>query len=127
MAKQKINNSQTNFANDYSTNEVDTGRKWHDGRTIYRKCITGTVNLAVGTISIAHGITGASNIGLVRIGGYIRFGNSNDDGVCIALPVYVESSSVLFGLMVINSTNITGYATYAWGNSFYNIVLEYVK
>lgn len=31
-----------NTMNEYSTTEVDTGKKWIDGKSIYRKCLTGT-------------------------------------------------------------------------------------
>lgn len=61
---QKNESDKLDFATrgDYSTAEVDTGRKWIDGKTIYKK----TINFGVlpnNTVkSVAHGITGITYV-----------------------------------------------------------------
>ncbi len=50
--------SMRNLEENYTTTEVDTGKKWVDGKTIYRKILNfGTLPNA-GTKTVAHGITG---------------------------------------------------------------------
>lgn len=50
--------SMRNLEENYTTTEVDTGKKWVDGKTIYRKILNfGTLPNA-GTKAVAHGITG---------------------------------------------------------------------
>lgn len=46
----------------YSTEEVDTGQKWINGKTIYRKVITGTTTTTNASFTVAHGITNYENI-----------------------------------------------------------------
>ena len=55
---------------DYSTNEIDTGKKWIDGKKIYRRVFTGTTS-SNGSTEIALGII--DNI--INVSGYIKIDN----------------------------------------------------
>ena len=54
---QNINNSRS-----YSTEEVNTGEKWIDGKPIYRKCYQGTLAGSGGGYSIQHNITNLDTV-----------------------------------------------------------------
>lgn len=113
---------------DYSTDEIDTGKKWIDGRPIYRKVVRGTVNMTGnGTSMLAHGIAGLTNRWeLISYYGNMRLsGTLSNNPVKQALP-YVENTHQS-GITSIDQTNITISGSYAWGNSEVSIVLEYVK
>lgn len=115
--------------NKYTTAEQDTGKKWIDGRTIYRKVVRGTVNMIGGfnTSSLPHGIQGLSNRWeLIRYYGNMRLsGNLSNNPIKQALP-YIEGTHQS-GITSIDQTNITISGSYNWGNSEVSIVLEYVK
>lgn len=115
--------------NKYSTDEQNTGKKWIDGRPIYRKVVRGTVNMAGGysTSSLPHGITGLTNAWeLIRYYGNMRLsGNLNNNPIKQALP-YIEGTHQS-GVTSIDQTNITISGSYTWGASEVSIVLEYVK
>ena len=115
--------------NKYSTEEQDTGKKWIDGRPIYRKVVRGTVNMAGGynTSSLPHGIQGLSNRWeLIRYYGNMRLsGVLSNNPIKQALP-YIEGTHQS-GVTSIDQTNITISGSYNWGSSEISIVLEYVK
>ena len=114
--------------NKYTTTEQDTGKKWIDGRPIYRKVVRGTVNMTGNSTSmLAHGITGLTNRWeLIRYYGNMRLGGTlSNNPVKQALP-YVENTHQS-GITSIDQTNITISGSYPWGNSEVSIVLEYVK
>ena len=110
----------------YSTSEVDTGKKWTDGRAIYRKVLIGTANLAVGTNNIAHGISGITNLELVNFVYSIRL-STTVRGAAVATAWHREAGGNWSNPVVVNGTNVQVYASFAWGNSAYTIILEYVK
>lgn len=113
---------------DYSTDEIDTGKKWIDGRPIYRKVVRGTVNMTGNsTPNLAHGIQGLTSAWeLIRYYGNMRLsGSLNNNPIKQALP-YIEGTHQS-GVTSIDQTNITISGSYAWGNSEVSIVLEYVK
>lgn len=114
--------------NKYTTAEQDTGQKWIDGRTIYRKVVRGTVNMTGnGTSMLAHGIAGLTNRWeLISYYGNIQLGGAlSNNLVKQALP-YIENT-YQSGITSIDQTNITISGSYQWGNSEVSIVLEYVK
>ena len=115
--------------NKYTTAEQDTGKKWIDGRTIYRKVVRGTVNMTGGfnTSSLPHGIQGLTSAWeLIRYYGNMRLsGSLNNNPIKQALP-YIEGTHQS-GVTSIDQTNITISGSYAWGNSEVSLVLEYVK
>lgn len=114
--------------NKYTTAEQDTGQKWIDGRTIYRKVVRGTVNMTGNSTSnLAHGIQGlTSRWELIRYYGNMRLGGTlSNNPVKQALP-YVENTHQS-GITSIDATHVTISGSYPWGNSEVSIVLEYVK
>ena len=115
--------------NKYTTTEVDTGKKWIDGRPIYRKVVRGTVNMTGGfnTSNLPHGIQGLTSAWeLIRYYGNMRLsGSLNNNPIKQALP-YIEGAHQS-GVTSIDQTNITISGSYNWGNSEVSIVLEYVK
>lgn len=114
---------------DYKTAEVNTGKKWIDGRPIYRKVVRGVVNMTGGynTSSLPHGIQDLSNSWeLIRYYGNMRLsGNLNDNPIKQAFP-YIEGTHQS-GITSIDKKNITISGSYAWGNSEVSVTLEYVK
>jgi hypothetical protein len=113
----------------YSTEEQNTGKKWIDGRPIFRKVVRGTVNMTGGfnTSNLPHGIQGLSNRWeLIRYYGNMRLsGVLSNNPIKQALP-YIEGTHQS-GVTSIDQTNITISGSYNWGNSEVSIVLEYVK
>ena len=113
----------------YSTEEQDTGQKWIDGRTIYRKVVRGTVNMTGGynTSKLPHGIQGLTNKWeLIKYYGNMRLGGVlSNNPIKQALP-YIEDTHQS-GITSIDSTDVTVSGSYSWGNSEVSVVLEYVK
>jgi hypothetical protein len=110
----------------YSTSEVDTGKKWTDGRAIYRKVLIGNVTLGVGTNNIAHGIASIVNLELVNFTYSIRL-SSTTRGNNIATAWHRESGGNWSNPVGMTSTNLAVYSSFAWGASAYTVVLEYCK
>lgn len=113
----------------YSTEEQDTGQKWIDGRTIYRKVVRGTVNMTGGynTSKLPHGIQGlTNNWELIKYYGNMRLGGVlSNNPIKQALP-YIEGTHQS-GITSIDSTDVIVSGSYSWGNSEVSVVLEYVK
>lgn len=112
----------------YKSTEMDTGQKWIDGRTIYRKVVRGTVNMTGNSTSkLAHGIQGLTNSWeLIGYYGNMRLGGTlSNNLVKQALP-YIENTHQS-GIASIDATHVTISGSYPWGNSEVSVVLEYVK
>lgn len=125
---QKITQSQTKFV--YSTSEQDTGKIWVDGRTVYRKVLQGQVNLINGFTSVAHGISGiTTSVLLVSATGSVKIGNANGtSSSTLQTLTYAEGTgSPHMYVTGMDATNLIFKASFAWGSSFYSVVLEYVK
>lgn len=133
LAKKAVKAENIDFTtmpdNKYTTAEQDTGKKWIDGRTIYRKVVRGTVNMTGGynTSKLPHGIQGLTNKWeLIRYYGNMRLsGVLSNNPIKQALP-YIEGTHQS-GITSIDGTDITISGSYAWGSSEVSIVLEYVK
>lgn len=107
--------------NDYSTTEIDTGKKWIDGKSIYRKVLTIT-SVASNT---PHGITN-----LDRVISY--YGNmKRSSGVIIMIPLVFNEITYQISINGINSTEILwtkGNNAPTPSNDYpMYIVLEYTK
>lgn len=115
--------------NKYTTTEQDTGKKWIDGRPIYRKVVRGTVNMTGGynTSKLPHGIQGLTNKWeLIKYYGNMRLsGVLSNNPIKQALP-YIEGTHQS-GITSIDSTDVVISGSYAWGSSEISVVLEYVK
>lgn len=103
----------------YSTDEVDTGKKWIDGKTIYRKTIVGTSKITQGS-TIDHNV---SNIGEYRTVINACFYSNNN----VWNQTYANQNSFVF-VDAINSTNISFNIGTSWSNLFIpKITIEYTK
>jgi len=103
---------------DYSTSETNTGKKWIDGRPIYRKVIIGTTTISSGNYTVAHDI---SNLGDIVDFKYYSWQNST--------TMFIGSTSPLDGSdklsVYINGNNITVRSS--WESIKRVIILEYTK
>ena len=114
--------------NKYTTTEQNTGKKWIDGRTIYRKVVRGTVNMTGNSTSrLAHGIQGLTNRWeLISYYGNMRLGGTLSNSPAKQALPYIENTHQS-GITSIDSTEVIISGSYPWGNSEVSLVLEYVK
>lgn len=114
--------------NKYKTTEQDTGKKWIDGRPIYRKVVRSKVNFTGNSsLSIPHGITGLTRAWeIISYSGCMRLGGSLSNEFGKQTLPYIESTHQA-GVSTITESNVTINGSYPWGNSEVSIVLEYVK
>jgi hypothetical protein len=110
----------------YSSTEFDTGKKWIDGRAIYRICLTGNANVVVGAVNVNHGITGITSLEVVNISGSLRL-SSTVRGASVNLFWHREAAGNWMNVVAVNNTQITFTSSFAWGSSAYTIIFEYVK
>lgn len=102
----------------YSTNEVKTGENWIDGKPLYRKVITGTLDSS-GSMDI---FTLTNCDVLVNIKGSIVSPSSYK----IPFPFYNSANSFISSaLSAINHVYV--YFSSNFNTSNYKIVLEYTK
>lgn len=111
-----------NIENTYSTTEQAIGT-WVDGRTVYRKVITGTTGS--GNIEdVRHGITNFGTV--INIYGYIH--SSNGEGQPIQRVVPDNIASYGIGVGDINATRIVfQHPASNYKSRPYAIVMEYIK
>ena len=108
-----------NGINDYSTDEVFTGKYWIDGKPIYRKALV-INNLPNNTYgSYAHSI---SNIDLIYIEKAFW---SLSDGACGPIPQYFSSSEITNIYVNKTTVNISTNVNYSPRKGY--VVLEYTK
>lgn len=110
----------------YSQVETTTGEFWYDGRPIYRKVLVGNFTIAVGANNIAHGISGVTNLEVLRLAGNVRL-SSTVRGSSVNLLWHRESAGNWINPVAMDATQVTFTSSFAWGASAYTIVLEYVK
>ena len=108
-----------NDCNNYSTSEVNTGKKWIDGKDIYRKVIdTGSITSA-GTKNVAHNITNLDKI--ISFSGYSLRNNDN-----LFRPMfYTESQAQL--QVYADTTNVRIYTSWNPAVDESYVILEYTK
>lgn len=110
----------------YSTTEFDTGKKWTDGRAIYRKVLLGNLTVAVGNNNIAHGISGITSLEVVNITYQIIL-SGTVRGAFKNLAWHREAGGNWSNPVSMDATNVSAYSSFAWGASAYTVILEYVK
>lgn len=105
----------------YSTTEIDTGAKWIDGKTIYRKVIDFGALPNTADKAVNHNITNLDKILLIR-------GTTTDGNGSNPLP-YVSPSNIIFNIMLYaTNTQVcirTGSDRSAYTQTY--IILEYTK
>lgn len=76
----------------FSTAAFDTGRKWHDGKTIWRKILLASGNQGTGVKSYAHGITSVDRF--IQVTGFL----TRDDATKQQIPInYGQTGAALWG------------------------------
>lgn len=113
----------------YSATEFDTGKKWVDGRPIYRKVMRGSVTLGAGAISnVAHGITGlTSAYELISCVQGLKIGSGGTNNGTQTTVVHRETAGNWAWMTAVDTVNMSWTSSFAWGASWYTVVLEYVK
>ena len=90
-----------NVYDDYSTSERDSGMKWIDGKTIYRKTVSfGSFPATPGTKSVAHGVAGITLIVKIDGTGYLTGGDA------YPIPMLSASSAAVIAGIAVDTTNI---------------------
>lgn len=106
---------------DYSTSEVNTGAKWVDGSAIYKKTINFGALPNATTKTVAHGISGLSQV--VRLEGII----SRPGGVYSPAP-FVSYSSISDQIeLSVHNTEVLASTGYDWSTSTAYITIYYTK
>lgn len=104
MAETKVTGRE--LADDYSTNEVNTGRKWIDGKPIYRKTVSFGALPNSAQKQVAHGITNVEY--------FVRFDamSRSATGTTFSLP-WVNNTNSTSGQISLHldATNINIFAT----------------
>ncbi len=117
----------------YSTTPVDTGKKWIDGRPVYRVVVQGVVNAspAGAAPTLNHGIDGlTTSMCVVSAYTFMKIGNSNgtsqnggqNGGYFEGTGTTVNSAN----LTSVNATTIGFRFGFGWGNTWTSTVLEFV-
>lgn len=115
----------------YSTDETDTGKKWIDGKPIYRKVYSITLTTPTPTNTLAISLDNTlnkSNAKLISYGGYLEPGTSGDS-YTKGIPYIYKLDS---GTLVVTSCGLTAselnffYVAINPGNTGY-IWVEYIK
>lgn len=105
----------------YSTDEIDTDKKWIDGKTIYRKTIVGTTTLSQTSNTITHNI---SNLGNHRVVieqefWFVNVGQWNQ--------TYDSSAAYIFCSRIADDSLVFNVGS-GWNNSFIpTVTIEYTK
>lgn len=106
---------------DYSTSEVNTGIKWIDGKTIYKKTVaSGNLPSAGGQLLIPHGITNIDKV--IKIEGTYNDSNVNQATFPINSPSTANDNSPAIRTIVLgsniqistgsaNRSSLSGYVT----------------
>ena len=110
--------------NKYSTSETMIGT-WTNGKPLYRKIITGTLNqTATGTNTNTDISTGISNAGIVLIKNAYFINNDR----YIPIPYFTNSGNSVRMIPVADGGAITITNNYSsYGGSTVIIILEYTK
>nr|DAS72651.1 MAG TPA: hypothetical protein [Caudoviricetes sp.] len=113
---------------DYCIEEVDTGKRWYDGRPIYRKVVRGKINIVQHTnIFFDHKISGLTdNFEIISVSGSIALGGNLKTSPQKSLIPHIEDNQRL-GLSLITKTQLRFISSYSWGNSEFSLVLTYIK
>lgn len=102
----------------YSSNEVDTGKTWIDGRKIYRRVLTGTTP----SDNTATTVIDTTDMGIVEIVSFISSVFSSDSGVFRTAPG--STAWYIFG----SNPGVRVYATSAsYQNLPLTVIIEYLK
>ena len=117
------NTTAINNLGNYSTSEINTGMKWIDGKTIYRKIIdVGYLPSSASAKSVTHGVTYDKIINL--------YGICSDSGQTTMHIPHVGATNMASGVSISLRANSTEIQFYVTGNvsSYYTyVIMEYTK
>ena len=105
-----------NENNSYSTSEINTGKKWIDGKPIYRKVFNALITST--SMDVAHSISNVDKV--VNVQGFSETNGENTPSGFYASTSYFFSLSGDRTQLHIRTTN-------AYINTAYNCILEYTK
>lgn len=116
--KSKLDNISSAIG-DYSTTETVVGT-WIDGKPVYRKVYTGTLEPGLSIVADTSDISG-----VVKIGGYV----ASAADFRIPCPFYTSSSSYFSVAVAASTANRAIYAYHSpnFDSCTYQIVIEYTK
>ena len=119
--------SETLAFDSYTSAERNTGRKWIDGKAIYRKVISASGDMATGVTNYAHGITGLDR--LINFSGHCLRDDANTQQT--PLPYPSDTSTVII-ITIVDDTNVANGVGTFWtgaGNTLSDpiFILEYTK
>ena len=112
--------------NHYSTEEVETGMFWIDGKPIYRKVISNITLDNNNNVTVAHGISNFGDLISLRGAG----GNSQNATQIPIQYVYSKpSDKQVLGLInpIIDNTNLTIRINGDFSTYTIHIIIEYTK
>lgn len=106
----------------YSSEEIETGKKWINDEKIYRKVITSTSFLAPNSsIAISHKISNLKEI--IKADLMVTYENE-----FYPSPISYDDTTKITTINKINSTNIIlRSGNESWGSTTFTIILEYTK
>lgn len=120
---------------DYSTSEIDTGKKWIDGKTIYRKVVNDTLGTTNGAWKDISAFTANEIDTVVKMNGIFKYSN----GSCLVIPFsrvtdssYNNREYVLFncnpntGNVSVIGAHPTNYNSLMSGRPII-VIIEYTK
>lgn len=116
------NQAITNYVKDinvYSTNEVDTGKTWIDGKPIYRKVVDCGLLPNNTFKDVSHNISNLDEI--ININGIINYNN----GFYNLFPLY-KTSSIAY-IDYISTSIFKIKTTQSEGNANLKLIVEYTK
>lgn len=115
----------------YSTNETDTGKKWIDGKPIYRKVYSVTITepaSATTTIITLDTTINRNNAKLISYGGYLEPGTSGDNYMK-GIPYIFRTTGGDYALIscAMGSSGIAMIYSYVNPGNTGHIWVEYTK
>lgn len=119
--------------NSYSIVEQNTGKTWIDGKTIYRKCFTGTINITANT-RVNVDLESNSNIeNIVNVGGCMGYYAGTPKGRNMIPSSECNTSGVMTNYIMVyvvaetNNLRLSRYSNTERGSQPYVVWVEYTK
>ena len=113
---------------EYSTTEVDTGKKWIDGKTVYRRVFTGTCSNTANTRANVTLWSASPVDTILSIGGQVQYNTDakayntlpfGSDGASEFRYVYKQGGTGNINLAILSGTALTARK--------YVVIMEYTR
>lgn len=123
----------TDLMESYSLDEVNTGKKWIDGKPIYRKCYTGTINITANTRVNKDLETNSDIENIINVGGYMGYNSGTPKGRNTIPSSECNTSGVMTNFIMVyvvaadNTLRLTRYSNADRGSQPYAVWVEYTK